>query len=89
MTGCLSRAMGSLVTKVFIKTAPDGTRFCLRVGEFNDIVDQGYEFIVIVTPTHRWTSTVEDWQDYGYYSYEDNGGQIEITCLSRGYMSLS
>jgi len=74
---------------VFIQIAAESPRYYFTTEKFNDIVDQGYEYIVIVTPTYRLTSTVEDWQDYGYYSFEDNEGRIEIFCLSASHMSLA
>lgn len=38
---------------------------------FDQLVQQGYDLIVILGPTFRLTSTLDDWLDYGHYEAED------------------
>lgn len=59
----------------------------IPVDNFDQLVDDGYELIVITTETGRYTTTVEDWQDFGYVDLSDT--DVEIRVLHRSYMSKS
>lgn len=68
----------------------DGVQFSMPTTEFDRLVDEGYETIVVVTPTTRYTATVDEWQDYGYFdsvSGADEGGpEVEVIVMHRSYM---
>ena len=64
--------------------------FFIQSAEFDQIVDDGYDIIVFVTPKGRYTAGVDEWQDYGYYDIEpgvlDIDDDIEVIRLNKSYM---
>ena len=59
----------------------------IPVEDFDQLLDDGYELIVITTPSKRYTATVDDWLDYGYLDLIDEDAEVRV--LSRAYMGQS
>jgi hypothetical protein len=75
-------------SKTYFKKAPDGlSAFSISVEEFDRILDEGYELIVVTTPTTRYTSDIEEWIDYGYIDLIDE--DVEVRALHRSFMVKS
>jgi hypothetical protein len=72
--------------KTYTIHVPDAKGLAYHLGSelFDSIVDGGYDIILLVTPTRRYITTVEDWQDYGYYDVDDGE---DIIVLNKSYMS--
>jgi len=54
---------------------------------FNELVENGYDLIVIVGPTYRLMSTIDDWLDFGNYSADDT--DYEFITLKTNRMEKS
>ena len=54
---------------------------------FNELVENGYDLIVIVGPTYRLMSTIDDWLDFGNYSADDT--EYEFITLKTNRMEKS
>lgn len=64
--------------------------FYIPSDEFDGIVDGGYEVIVFVTHKGRYSATVDEWQDYGYYDVEpgqrDSDPDVDVIRMNKSYM---
>lgn len=56
----------------------------IEVDEFDSLVDDGYDDILVITLKARFVASLEDWLDYGYVDLE---GDVEVRTLHRSYMS--
>ena len=54
---------------------------------FNELVENGSDLIVIVGPTYRLMSTIDDWLDFGNYSADDT--EYEFITLKTNRMEKS
>lgn len=70
-------------TKTLHLPEPGGLSFHMAASEFDELVDAGYELIIIVTPKRRYIASVDDWLDYGYHDLE---GDEDIIVLNKSYM---
>lgn len=52
---------------------------------FDDLIDRGYDDILIVCPTKRYIASIDEWLDYGYI---DLDGDVEVRVLHKSYMGL-
>lgn len=59
----------------------------IPVEDFDQLVDDGYELIVIITPTKRYTASIDEWMDFGYLDLVDQDAEVRV--LSRAYMGQS
>lgn len=62
-----------------------GLTFAINSDEFDRIVDDGYDFIVIVTPARRYTASIDDWYDY---SWLDVDLDTDVRVMRRAEMSV-
>lgn len=80
-TGTFS--MGSNRKVMTLKMPEDlGHRCVLPCEDFDKWLDEGYDDIVIVCPSKRYVSSIEDWLDYGYL---DMDYDVEVRVLSKSY----
>jgi hypothetical protein len=70
----------------FIHIEREFIHFPIEVAEFDALVDEGYDDIVIVSPKGRYIATVDEWLDYGYIDVNDDDG-TEVRVLQRSYMA--
>jgi hypothetical protein len=81
VTGTFS--MGSSRKVMTIKWPHDiGINVIIMCDEFDRLVDENYDDIVIVTPARRYVSSLDDWLDYGYI---DIDGDVDVRVLGRAY----
>ena len=67
----------------YIHTERDFSTFSIESDEFDRLVDEGYESILVVTPRARFIASVDEWLDYGFI---DLDGDVEVRVLHRSYM---
>lgn len=48
-----------------VHTLRPAREYSLLVSEFDALVEQGWEHIIVVGPSYRLTSSIEDWLDFG------------------------
>jgi NDP-sugar pyrophosphorylase family protein len=46
--------------------------------EFDEIIEAGYDYIVITGPSYRLTSTIDDWLDYGTHEESETRSAIVL-----------
>lgn len=71
------------VTKTIHLPEPRGLSFFLEATDFDAMVDEGVDVLVIVTPSRRYVSAIDDWFDYGYHDLE---GDVDVIVLNKSYM---
>ena len=59
-----------------------GSNIIILSDEFDRLVDENYDDIIIITPARRYVSSLDDWLDYGYL---DLSGDVEVRVLGRSY----
>jgi hypothetical protein len=81
VTGTFS--MGSS-RKVMTLKMPEnlGPRCIIPSELFDQWIDEGYDDIVIICPSHRYVSTIDDWLDYGYIDLDYD---VEVRVLPKAY----
>lgn len=62
---------------------PIGQNVIVLLDEFDKLVDEGYDDIIILTPDSRWVASIDDFLDYGYI---DLAGDVEVRVLHRSYL---
>jgi len=82
VTGTFS--MGSKRKVHFTHVEHDFLAHNIAVDEFDALVDEGYDDIVVITPRNRYIASIDEWLDYGYI---DLDGDTEVRVLHRSYMS--
>lgn len=50
--------------------------------DFDRLIDEGYDDIIILTPKARWVVSIDEWLDYGYI---DLDGDVDVRVLNRSY----
>ena len=55
----------------------------IEVNEFDRLLDEGYDDILVITLKDRFIASLEDWLDYGYV---DLDGDAEVRVLHRSMM---
>lgn len=53
--------------------------------DFDRLVDEGYDDILVITPRGRYVASIDEWLDY---SYIDLDSDTEIRVMHRSYMGL-
>lgn len=53
--------------------------------DFDLLVDEGYDDILIITPRHRFIASIDEWLDY---SYIDLDGDVEVRTMNKSYMGF-
>lgn len=81
--------MGSQ-SKVWVQRVYDPLRpareYALADTVLDEIVDAGYDFIVLQGPNYRLVATVEDWLDFGTPDIRDG---VDVTRLRTARMEKS
>lgn len=54
--------------------------------QFDALVDEGYDDVLIITPLHRYLVSLDDFLDYGYLT---NNGETEVYALGKAYIGLA
>jgi hypothetical protein len=62
---------------------PIGKELIVDRSEFDRLVDEGYEDMLIITPDSRYVVSIDDWLDYGYDAV--HGGR-EVRMLHRSFL---
>ena len=57
----------------------------IEIDEFDRLVDEGYDDIVIVSPRGRYIASIDEWLDFGYI---DLDGDTEIRVLHKSFMGV-
>lgn len=57
--------------------------FTIGVDDFDELVNEGWDDIMVVTPHGRYVASLEDWLDY---SYIDLDGDAEVRVMHFSYM---
>jgi len=80
-TGTFS--MGSKRKTHFTHVERDFLAHNINADEFDALVDEGYDDIVVITPKARYIASIDEWLDFGYI---DLDGDTEVRVLHRSYM---
>ena len=73
--------------KVFdIRISKDFLAHAIVSDEFDNMLDAGYDDILIITPRGRYIASLDEWLDY---SYIDLDGDVEVRVMHRSYMGLA
>lgn len=65
----------------------DFIAYSMPVDEFDRLVDEGYDDIVVITPRQRYIASIDEWLDYSYIDLEDV--DVEVRVLQKSYMGLA
>jgi hypothetical protein len=67
----------------YIHIEKDFLAYSIEVDEFDALVDEGYDDIMLVTPKGRFIASLDEWQEFGYIDI-DQGSDVRV--LQRSYM---
>jgi hypothetical protein len=62
---------------------PIGQNVIVLLEEFDKLVDEGYDDIIIITPDNRYVASIDDFLDYGHL---DVTGDVEVRVLHRSFL---
>jgi len=61
-----------------------GREFWMPMYQFDTLVDEGYDDILLITPGHRYLVALDDFLDFGYIT---NDGIESFYALGKSYIS--
>ena len=69
----------------YVHVEKDFLAHSIEVDEFDALVDEGYDDILVISPKGRFVASLDEWQDFGYIDLDDD---VEVRVLHRSYMGM-